>query len=95
MTDETRPSLPLPGLVFVAAMLVAGLALAFLLKAYPGLGQAIPGLMWLLGVALVVDIVINTLAMQGRIDAPLAMPWRFGGYFAGAILHTLAAAQLG
>ena len=85
MTDETRPSLPLPGLVFVAAMLVAGLALAFLFKAHPALAQVIPGLMWLLGVALVVDIVINT----------LAMPWRFGGYFAGAILHTLVAAQLG
>ncbi len=95
MTDDTRQTLPLPGLVFVAVMLVAGLALAFLLKAYPALGQAIPGLMWLLGVALVVDIAINTLAMQGRIVAPLAMPWRFGGYFAGAILHTLVAAQIG
>jgi hypothetical protein len=95
MTDETRPTLPLPGLVFVAVMLVAGLTLAFAFKAHPTLTQAVPGLMWLLGVALIVDLAINALAMQGRIDGPLAMPWRFGGYFTGAVLHTLVAAQIG
>lgn len=95
MTDVTRPKPPLAGLVFVAVMLVAGVALALLFKAQPALGQTVPGLMWLLGVALVCDVAINVLSMQGLAEGPLPMPWRFGGFFAGAILHLATVSLLG
>lgn len=87
MTDQTGPAYPVAGLVFVAVMLVAGPALAFLFKVHPGLIEAVPGLVWLLGIALLYDLGVNVLAIQGRLDGPLPMPWRFGGFFAGAILH--------
>ena len=95
MTAVTRPKPPLAGLVFVAFMLAAGVALAILFKAQPALAQTIPGLMWLLGVALVCDVAINVLSMQGRAEGPLPMPWRFGGFFAGAILHLATVSLLG
>lgn len=95
MTDATRPNLPLPGLVFVAVMLVAGAVLAFVFKAEPALVQAIPGLMWLLGVALVFDIGVNVLAMQGRVEGALPMAWRAGGFIAGGLVHVATTALLG
>jgi hypothetical protein len=95
MTDVTRPKPPLAGLLFVALMLAAGVALAVLFKAQPALGQTIPGLMWLLGVALVFDVALNVMSMQGRAAGPLPMAWRFGGFFAGAILHLATVSLLG
>ena len=74
------------GLAFVAFMLAAGLGLAFVFKAYPGVGTAVPGFMWLLIVALVFGVVVNQLAVRG-IAQPLTMPWRVGGFCAGAVLQ--------
>jgi hypothetical protein len=91
LTDQT---LPLTGVVFTGAMLVAGVALAFLVKANPGLFQAIPALMWLLGFALVIDLAANALAGQGRIE-PLTMQWRVAGFLGGGVLHVLVSTLLG
>ncbi|MDP2803278.1 MAG: hypothetical protein Q8O26_15500 [Phreatobacter sp.] len=95
MTDATRPNLPLPGIVFVAVMLVTGVVLALVFKAHPALIEAIPGLMWLLGVALVFDIGVNVLAMQGRVEGALPMTWRAGGFIAGGLVHVATTALLG
>ncbi|QCI64986.1 hypothetical protein [Phreatobacter stygius] len=86
MTDDTSRTIPITGLVFVLVMLVAGLALALLLKAYPGLGETVPGLMWLLVAALVFDVAVNALATRGVAQA-LTMPWRVGGFCAGAVVQ--------
>jgi hypothetical protein len=88
VTEETRRPLPVTGIVFVVVMLAAGFGLAFLFKAHPTLAEAVPGLMWLLGVALVFDVAANALAMRGH-GAALTMPWRVGGFCAGAVLHHL------
>lgn len=95
MTDQTGPAYPPAGIVFVGVMLVAGLALAFLFKANPALTQALPGLMWLLALALVYDVGVNILSIRGKLDGPMPMPWRFGGFFAGAIVHVATNAMLG
>lgn len=81
-------TIPATGLAFAAFMLVAGLGLAFLFKAYPDLGAKVPGFMWLLIVALVFDVAVHQLAARGTAQ-PLTMPWRVGGFCAGAVLqHT-------
>lgn len=86
MTDATSRLLPITGLVFTAVMLVAGLALSVLFKAYPGLAETVPGLMWLLFVALAFDVIVNGLVSRGMAQA-LTMPWRVGGYCAGAVVQ--------
>lgn len=95
MTEKTGPAYPVTGVIFVALMLVAGLGLAFLFKANPALTNALPGLMWLLAVALVYDVGVNILSFQGKADGPMSMAWRFGGFFAGAIVHVGVTALLG
>lgn len=79
-------TIPTTGLAFVAFMLAAGLGLAFVFKAYPSLGATVPGFMWLLIVALVFDVVVNQLAVRD-VAQPLTMPWRVGGFCAGAVLQ--------
>jgi len=86
VTDVTRRPLPTTGLIFAVVMLVAGLALAVLFKAYPGLAETVPGLMWLLFVALAFDVIVNGLVTRGIAEA-LTMPWRVGGYCAGAVVQ--------
>lgn len=86
---------PTAGLIFVAVMLVAGPLLAFLFKTNPSLVASIPGLMWLLGVALVFDVAVNLLSIQGRMAGPLPMAWRAGGFIAGGLAHVATAALLG
>jgi hypothetical protein len=95
MTDQTGPAYPPAGIVFVGVMLVAGLALAFLFKTNPALTQALPGLMWLLAIALIYDVAVNLLSFQGKVAGPMPMVWRFGGFFAGAIVHVAVTAMLG
>jgi hypothetical protein len=87
MTYPTGPAYPPAGIVFVGVMVVAGLVLALVFKANPALTQALPGLMWLLAVALIYDVGVNILSFQGKVNGPMTMPWRFGGFFAGAIVH--------
>ena len=91
MTDQ---KLPLTGVVYTGVMVVAGVALAFAVKANPGMFQAVPALMWLLGFALVFDLAVNALAGQGRIQ-PLSVPWRFAGFLGGGVLHVLVSMALG
>ncbi len=95
MTDQTGSTVPFSGIAFVAVMLVAGPLLAVLFKANPSLVASIPGLMWLLGVALVFDVALNLLAMQGRMAGPLPMAWRAGGFIAGGLAHVATASLLG
>ncbi len=86
MTEPTDRPLPTTGIAFTALMLVAGLAIAFLLKAYPGIGEKVPGMLLLLIVAFPFDLAINALAARGSIG-PLTMNWRGGGFIAGALLQ--------
>jgi len=95
MTDPTGPTYPPAGLAFVAVMLVAGPLLALLFKAHPSLVASIPGLMWLLGLALLFDVAVNVLSMQGRLAGPLPMAWRAGGFIAGGLAHVATAALVG
>jgi hypothetical protein len=95
MTDQTGPAHPPAGIVFIGVMVVAGLVLAFLFKANPALTQALPGLMWLLAIALIYDVAVNLLSFQGKVGGPMSMTWRFGGFFAGAIVHVGVTAMLG
>ena len=79
-------TIPTTGLAFVVYMLAAGLGLAFVFKVYPALGATVPGFMWLLVAALVFDVTVHQLAARGIAQA-LTMPWRVGGFCAGAVLQ--------
>lgn len=95
MTDQTGSTVSVPGAIFVAVMLVAGPLLALLFKANPSLVASIPGLMWLLGLALLFDVAVNLLSLQGRMAGPLPMAWRAGGFIAGGLAHVATAALIG
>ena len=86
MTEPTDRSLPVTGLAFTALMVAAGIVVAFLLRAYPGLGDKLPGMVWLLIVAFPFDLAVNALAARGSVG-PLTMNWRVGGFIAGALLQ--------
>lgn len=84
--SEQQPSTFSVGYAYVALMGAAGIGLALLFKASPSLGEVVPGLLWLLGASLVFDLVNNQRVSAGQ-SQPLEMPWRVGGFIAGALLH--------
>jgi hypothetical protein len=93
VTEPTDRSLPTTGLAFTALMLVSGAVLAFLIKAYPAIGEKVPGVMLLLIIAFPFDLAVNMLAQRGAAQ-PLTMNWRFGGFFAGAVLQFVLTAYV-
>lgn len=77
--------------VYVALMLIAGIALGVAEKMRPDIAAGpIPPIMWLLVVSLVIDVAIMAIAAkQGAM--PLTTNTRFVGFFGAAALYLLVA----
>ncbi len=81
------------GLVYVAALLVSGVAIGWYAATNPGLSSPIlPPFAWPLGVSLVLDLAVMQLAQRGRATA-LTMGERFGGVFGAGLIVTLMTAR--
>ena len=81
------------GLVYVAVLLVSGVAIGWYAAANPGLSSPIlPPFAWPLAVSLVLDLAIMQLAQRGRAKA-LTMGERFGGVFGAGLIVTLMTAR--
>jgi len=79
--------MPQPRILYIAAMCIAGLALAIVAKFYPGIASGpVPPLFWLLIVSFVIDLGLMRLAASTGAP-PLEMEWRFGGFMAGALVY--------
>ena len=81
------------GIVYVAVLLVAGVAIGWDAAAHPGLSSPVlPPFAWPLAVSLVLDLAIMQLAQRGRATA-LTMGERFGGVFGAGLIVTLMTAR--
>ena len=94
MTASPGQPLPLTGLLFTGLMVIAGVALAFAAKSHAALFHSVPAFLWLLGSALIFDLIVQGLVMQGRAQ-PLSMTWRGAGFIAGGLVHIAAVALIG
>lgn len=73
--------------IYIGAMALGGLALALASFRWPVIHDGpVPPLMSLLGVSLVFDLAIMSLAASGKAD-PLHMNTRLIGFFAGALIY--------
>lgn len=74
--------------VYIALMLVAGVALGFLVRAKPAIAEgAIPPLLWLLLVSLIIDVAAMAIAAS-KGDMPIPMNARVAGFIGAALLYT-------
>ncbi|WP_243372376.1 hypothetical protein [Microvirga solisilvae] len=79
-------------LLYISAVLVAGVVIGFLVRAKPEWQQlAVPPAAWPFAVSLVIDLVIGQLAAQGRTE-PLTMGDRFVAVIGAGIIVTLMTA---
>lgn len=75
--------------IYYVTMCVSGLALGAAARAYPAFaGGAFPPYVWLLGVSLAFDLILQALARK-RAIAPMSMNARAAGFFSGAALYLL------
>jgi len=76
-------------LLYIAAVLVSGIAIGFLVRLNPEWQQlAVPPAAWPFAVSLVIDLVIGQLAAQGRAE-PLTMNDRFIAVIGAGLIVTL------
>lgn len=81
-------------LLYIAAVLVSGIVIGFIVRLQPHLQQAaIPAAAWPFAVSFILDLVINQLVAQGRAE-PLTMGDRFVAVI-GAALIIMAMITLG
>lgn len=80
------------GLVYVAVLLLSGVAIGWYVAAHPGLSSPVlPPFAWPLAVSLALDLAVMQLAQRGRATA-LTMGERFGGVFGAGLVVTLMTA---
>jgi hypothetical protein len=83
------------GVVYVALLLLSGVAIAFYVAGRPGLeSPVLPPYAWPLAVSLVLDVAVMQLARQGR-ATPLTMGERIVGVFGAGLVVTAAMAWRG
>lgn len=79
-------------LLYIGAVLVAGIAIGFLVRLNPAWQEmAVPPAAWPFAVSLVLDVIIGQLAAQGRTE-PLTMNERFIAVIGAGIIVTLMTA---
>ena len=91
---RAAPSLARPLNLLEADHIVLNAVLAFAAKSHAALFQSVPAFLWLLGAALIFDLIVQGLVMQGRAQ-PLSMTWRGVGFIAGGLVHIAAVALIG
>jgi hypothetical protein len=76
------------GLLYVAAMIAAGLVIGIVVMNRPALRDAfLPPVVWPLGVSLVLDLALTPLVAQGRLP-PLTLNERVIGFLGAGLLIT-------
>ncbi|NIX76746.1 hypothetical protein [Microvirga terricola] len=76
-------------LLYIAAVLVSGIAVGFLVRLNPDWRQAsLPPVIWPLAISLVVDLFVGQLAARGRAE-PLTMNDRLVAVIGAGLIVTL------
>lgn len=79
-------------LLYIAAVLVSGIAVGFLVRLNPDWRQLpLPPVVWPLAVSLVVDVIIGQMAARGRAE-PLTMNDRLIAVIGAGLIVTLMTA---
>ncbi len=79
-------------LLYIAAVLVSGIVIGFLVLRQPHLQQAaVPPAAWPFAISLILDLVIGQLAAQGKVE-PLTMGDRFVAVIGAGLIVTVMVA---